>query len=99
VERPDAVHAYHLYLLRLEGRDAVLDDLREAGIGCGVYYPQPIHLMEACAGLGHREGDFPVSERAARENLAIPLYPEMTEAQQDEVVAAVRRALRSRPAG
>lgn len=95
VERPDATHVYHLYVLRLEGRDAVLEALRAAGIGCGVYYPLPMHLVEACGDLGYRKGEFPAAERAAEENLAIPLYPEMTEAQQDRVVDVLRQALTS----
>ena len=86
-------HAFHLYVIRVPNRDAVLEQLHEAGIGAGIHYPVPLHLQPAFASLGHQEGDFPVTERAAQEILSLPLYPGMTEAQQDRVINALTAAL------
>ena len=92
-EVPQARHVYHLYIIRVKGRDRVQQYLKEAGIASGVYYPQPLHLMKTCRPLGFKEGDFPVAEQASRETLAIPLYPEMSEEQLQEVVAALEHAM------
>jgi dTDP-4-amino-4,6-dideoxygalactose transaminase len=83
-------HIYHQYVVRVPDRDAVRERLTKAGIGCEVYYPVPLHRQDCFTGLGHREGSFPVSEAAAREVLALPIYAELTEEQQRAVVAAVR---------
>lgn len=95
------VHVWHLYVVRITGggadpaadRDAVVGKLNAAGIGAGVHYPAPVHLTPAYAGLGHRRGDFPVAERAADEILSLPLYPQITEDQQQQVVTALAAAL------
>lgn len=86
-------HVWHLYVVRVPKRDRVLERLHAAGIGAGIHYPVPIHLQGAFAHLGHREGDFPVTEKAAKEILSLPLFPEITAEQQERVVAALRDAL------
>jgi len=86
-------HVWHLYVVRVPRRDAVVQRLNAAGIGAGVHYPTPIHLQGAFADLGHRPGAFPVAEAAAREILSLPLFPGITTAQQERVVGALRTAL------
>nr|WP_211289400.1 DegT/DnrJ/EryC1/StrS family aminotransferase [Luteimicrobium subarcticum] len=85
--------AWHLYVVRVEGRDRVLADLAGAGIGTGVHYPTPLHLTQAYAGLGLRRGAFPVAEAASAQILSLPMHPHLTEDQQVRVVDALRRAL------
>ena len=81
---------YHLYVIRARKRDDLEKFLVARGIGTGVYYPLPLHLQPCFAGLGYREGEMPESERASREVLALPLYPELTDDQQAYVVQAIR---------
>lgn len=83
-------HVYHLYIIRSSQRGEFQTFLKQRGIATEVYYPLPPHLSTPCCKLGYKEGDFPHAERASRETLALPLYPELTQAQQDEVIAAVR---------
>ena len=82
-------HVWHLYTVRVPHRDRVLDELRTAGIGAGIHYPVPIHLTTAFAGLGYAQGAFPVAERNARELLSLPLFAEITAAQQERVVSVL----------
>ena len=97
VERPRTLagneHVWHLYVVRLANRDAVLKKLNEAGIGAGIHYPVPVHLQGAFAHLGHRRGDFPEAERAADEILSLPMYPQITADQQERVVSALKAAI------
>lgn len=83
-------HVYHQYVLRVKRRDELMAFLRQRQIGCGVYYPLPLHLQQCFADLGYKRGDFPQSEKAADEVLGLPIYPELTDAQLDTVVSAIR---------
>jgi dTDP-4-amino-4,6-dideoxygalactose transaminase len=89
-EQTYARAVYHLYVVRHPRRDALASALRERGVGTLVHYPIALHLQPAFASLGGRRGDFPVAEKAAGEILSIPLYPEMTDAQAEAVIRAIR---------
>ncbi|HEY0513844.1 MAG TPA: DegT/DnrJ/EryC1/StrS family aminotransferase [Thermoanaerobaculia bacterium] len=84
---------WHLYVVRVPRRDEVLAKLNAAGIGAGIHYPVPLHLHGALSDLGYRAGDFPEAERAAAEILSLPMYPHLTEEQQERVAAALKDAL------
>jgi dTDP-4-amino-4,6-dideoxygalactose transaminase len=87
---PENEHIFHQYTIRAERRDALAQRLKDAGIGHKVYYPLALHLQPCFADLGYRAGSLPVTERAMTEVISLPIYPELTEAQQDQVVAAIR---------
>jgi len=89
VTAPEREHVYHLYVIRCHERDALKTHLEACGIAAGLHYPRPLHLQPAFAHLGYRAGDFPAAEAAAREVLALPLYPEMSDAAAAEVSDAV----------
>ncbi|MBD0289712.1 MAG: DegT/DnrJ/EryC1/StrS family aminotransferase [Thermoleophilia bacterium] len=88
-------HVYHMYVARTPERERVVAALREAEIGAAAYYTRPLHLQPALASLGWEEGSLPETERAARENVALPLWAGIEPEQQERVVAVVRAALRS----
>jgi dTDP-4-amino-4,6-dideoxygalactose transaminase len=88
-EAPSAEHVYHLYVIRAAERDRLQAHLAAQGIQTGIHYPIPVHLQPAFRDLGYREGDFPVSEVWARTILSLPMYPELTSAQIDEVADVV----------
>ena len=82
-------HVYHLYIVRSTKRDELQAFLKQKGVATEVYYPLPPHLATPCRKFGYKEGDFPHAELASQQTLALPLYPELTLSQQDEVIAAV----------
>jgi dTDP-4-amino-4,6-dideoxygalactose transaminase len=84
---------YHLYVVRVQEREAFQAALAEAGIGTGIHYPIPLHLQKAYENLGYKKGDFPVTERVASEIVSLPMFPQMTNEQLDEVAAKVRELL------
>jgi dTDP-4-amino-4,6-dideoxygalactose transaminase len=89
-----AGHAYNQYTIATDARDALREHLRAQQIGCEIYYPLPLHLQECFRDLGHEPGNFPRAERAAREVLSLPVYPELGEVHQRRVVDAVVDFLR-----
>jgi dTDP-4-amino-4,6-dideoxygalactose transaminase len=89
-ETPNRRSVWHLYVVRTKQREALLAHLNAAGIGAAIHYPVAMHLQPAYAFLGHKRGEFPVAEAWADECLTLPLYPELTEAQQDRIVDTVK---------
>jgi dTDP-4-amino-4,6-dideoxygalactose transaminase len=86
-------HVFHQYVVRVAQRDVVAEALRTAGIACAVYYPAPLHLQEAFSYMGHSPEDFPASMELARTTLALPVFPGLTMAEQEEVVNCVKDCL------
>jgi dTDP-4-amino-4,6-dideoxygalactose transaminase len=84
---------WHVYAIRLNERDLMLKLLNDRGIGCGIHYPVPVHLQQAYAGLGHKRGDFPISEACADTFLSLPMYPELTDAQIEAVASGLKASL------
>jgi dTDP-4-amino-4,6-dideoxygalactose transaminase len=92
-EVPGSKHVWHQYVIRTKRRDSLRSFLAERKIGSEIYYPVPLHMQEALKGLGYSEGSFPEAERAAREVLAIPMFPELRKDEQETVVAAIAEFL------
>ncbi|MEI6560758.1 MAG: DegT/DnrJ/EryC1/StrS family aminotransferase [Verrucomicrobiota bacterium] len=88
-----ARHVYHIYAIRVRERDRVMQHLASRQIGCAVHYPVTIHLQEAYRSLGYREGSFPVAERCAGEFISLPMYPELTPEQVQQVTEGVHEAV------
>ncbi|MBD7958555.1 DegT/DnrJ/EryC1/StrS family aminotransferase [Microbacterium sp. Sa4CUA7] len=93
--RPGNVDVWHLYVVRVDDRDDVMARMGAAGIGVGIHYPTPVHLTDAYAGLGGRRGQFPVAEAAADRILSLPMFPHLTQRQQELVAEALQRAVSS----
>ena len=100
-ERPGYFHVYNQYVVRVpaEARDPLRAHLAAKRVGTEIYYPIPLHLQRCFAPLGHQAGDFPASEAAARETIALPMYPELTESAQRYVVETIARFLREEARG
>ena len=89
--RADGRHIFHQYVIRVPGnRDALMEHLKARSVGSKVYYPVPLHLQVCFNYLGYKEGDFPESEAAAKDTIALPAYPELTEEQQVYVVESIK---------
>ena len=93
VTDPANEHIWHQYTIRAERRDDLVAHLRTRGIGHKIYYPLALHLQPCFAHLGYHVGDLPVTEAACQSVVSLPIYPELTEGQQDEVVGALRNFL------
>ncbi len=87
-------HVWHLYVVRVSERDRVVREMRNLGVEAGIHYPIPLHLQGALESLGHKAGDFPVTEAWAQGVLSLPMFPTITEAQQDRVMWALDRCVR-----
>ena len=89
VARPNVRHVYHIYAIRTANRAQLQEALQARGVSTGIHYPFPVHLLPAYADLGYVEGDFPHAEKAALEELSLPMYPELPADAQEQVVAAL----------
>jgi len=83
-------HVYHLYVIRIKNRDTLRTALKSKGIATGIHYPIPLHLQPAYAYLGHKPGDFPITERVANEILSLPMFPELTQEQIEYIVKKIK---------
>jgi dTDP-4-amino-4,6-dideoxygalactose transaminase len=96
LQAPWAKSVYHLYVIRIQGRDELISALAGEGIGTGIHYPIPLHLQTAYANLGYKQGDFPVSEVLAKEILSLPMYPNLTQHQQQAIVRKIEEFFANR---
>ncbi len=88
-ELPDRRHVYHVYALLTPDRAKLQKELQDQGVSSGIHYPIPVHLLPAYADLGYKQGDFPVTEKVASQELSLPMFAELTEEQIDQIVNAV----------
>jgi dTDP-4-amino-4,6-dideoxygalactose transaminase len=95
-EAPHNRHVYHIYAVRVQERNQILQALADKGISCAIHYPIPVHLQEAYRFLGYDEGSFPVAERCAEEFLSLPMYPELTKEQVHAVAAELKSCISGR---
>jgi dTDP-4-amino-4,6-dideoxygalactose transaminase len=94
---PEFEHIYHIYCISVAGsRDAILAELNQRGIGAGIHYPVPVHIQPAMTHRGGKPGDFPASEQAANSIISLPIYPELTHEQLDQVVEELSDVLGAR---
>jgi dTDP-4-amino-4,6-dideoxygalactose transaminase len=93
MQAPDVSHVYHVYAIRVSSRDQLMESLADQGIATGIHYPVPVHLQEAYRHLGYGPGAFPVAERCAAEFVSLPIYPELTPGQVEEVIQGVKAAI------
>ena len=89
VEKKEAVHVYHLYVVRTKYRDFLKRALSDKGIGTAIHYPTPVHLQGAYRNLGYKEGAFPIAEKCTREILSIPIFPQLSETVADEIISTM----------
>jgi dTDP-4-amino-4,6-dideoxygalactose transaminase len=88
-----ARHVYHIYAIRVSNRDEIIKSLTDQGIGTGIHYPVPVHLQEAYQSLGYTRSSFPIAERCAAEFVSLPMYPELTRSQIEQVIEGVKEAI------
>lgn len=93
VEGKDTYHSYYIYALKHDNAKGIMAKLKEAGVDCGTYYPVPLHLQGAFASLGYKTGDLPVTEELSRTTFAIPVFPELSNAERQYVIDQVQYAL------
>jgi dTDP-4-amino-4,6-dideoxygalactose transaminase len=92
-EHPDREQNYHLFVVRVQNRDAVQKKLKDAGISTGIHYPVPIHKQKAAIDGGYSKGNFPIADKISSEILSLPMFAELTETQIKEVCDALKRSL------
>lgn len=90
-EQKDNKHIYHIFAVRVADRDNLLNKLKNEGIGAGIHYPIPLHLQPAYRYLGYKKGDFPITEKCAREIISLPMYPELDEVKIKKIAEAISK--------
>lgn len=93
-ESPDAEHSYYLYALKHPKAKEIMETLKANGIACGTYYPVPLHLQGAFAGLGYKQGDLPVTEELSKTTFVIPVFPELYDEERDYIITSLLKAIK-----